>query len=464
MQTKVRFYYHPLWNVIDKGHPYEPFPWQVQHVHSKVDEGYQFIILACGRRAGKTTAMLAEVVRACLAPQEGNHAPIIYIVGPNHDLAGRIFDPVWDMFVPDKGLENLPPMYDLYLSHDKNAGAIFLKNGAKIFRKSADDPKSMQGERVTAAFVEEAQDMNEAAWKMLLPALIDSNGILFTIGVPWGRNRFKVLFGLGKTEPGYYSASVPTTANPNITQAMIDRMVATMTEVEVRAHILAEWVDEYGVVFRDPEAIFDAPPLQDAPPRGPFIFGLDVGKLHDFTVLYCIDVSTMRVVYRDRFNHLNYPDQADRIANAFHVIKPLYIHMDGTGVGEAMVDMLIERDCHVSNFKFGLESKQAIIGTLIRAVDARLIHVQPDDEVLRTEMQAFEGKLVQGPGGTRVAYEAAAGAHDDTVMALALAVEKALALHNANKTPVNRSTYINLTKPKRYMKYKNRRKLTPKTA
>jgi hypothetical protein len=454
--TKLTYEYFPLWNVIDNGHPYEPFVWQAQHVHSKVDAGYRFITLACGRRSGKTTAMLAEVVRACFKEQEGQHAPLIYIIGPNHDLAGRIFDPVWNMFVPDKGLENLPPLYDLYLGHDKNAGAIYLKNGAKIVRKSADDPKSMQGERVTAAFVEEAQDMNEDAWRMLLPALIDSQGILFTIGVPWGRNRFKVLTGLGNTDPGYYSASVPTLANPNITQKMVGEMTATMTPVEIQAHILAEWVDEYGVVFRDPEAIFDAPPLLDAPPKGPFIFGVDVGKLHDFTVLYCIDVSTMRVVYRDRFNHLNYPDQADRIANAFHTIKPLYIHMDGTGVGEAMVDMLIERHCHVSNFKFGLESKQALVGTLIRAVDGKLIHAQPDDDVLRTEMKSFEGKLIQGPGGTRVAYEAAAGGHDDTVMALALAVDRALALHISNTTPVQRSTYIDMKRKPTYQRWRDR--------
>lgn len=453
----VSYAYHPLWNVIEDGGAYEPFPWQVQHVHSKVDAGYRFITLACGRRSGKTTAMKAEVVRAALRPKENGHAPIIYIAGPNHELASRIFDPVWDLFVPDKRGEYLPPLFDLYLSHDKTSGVINLKNGTKIARKTGDDPKSMQGERVTAAFVEEAQDMNEDAWKMLIPALIDSNGVLFTIGVPWGRNRFRTLFKLGKNpdEEGYYSASVTTLANPNITQRMLDDMMATMTEIEIRAHIYAEWVDEYGAVFRRPEDLFDWE--DDREPVGPYVMGVDVGKLHDFTVMYVIDIPTMKVVARDRFNKFDYPAQADILAQHYYTWLPRFISLDATGVGEAMQDLLRERGCAISPFKFTVETKQSMVGTLIKAAETKLLKCMKDDNTLRTELELFEGKLVASPGGTRVAYEAADGAHDDCVMALGLACRAAYIFHNVmSGTTPSRGRYVDMNR-------KRKRDLTDRT-
>ena len=39
---------------------YKPFPWQAEHIHARTENR---IIAACGRRAGKSTASVAEAWR-----------------------------------------------------------------------------------------------------------------------------------------------------------------------------------------------------------------------------------------------------------------------------------------------------------------------------------------------------------------------------------------------------------------
>jgi hypothetical protein len=41
----VEFSYPAIWNVLNRGKPYEPFSWQAQHIHAQVDKGIKRIIL-----------------------------------------------------------------------------------------------------------------------------------------------------------------------------------------------------------------------------------------------------------------------------------------------------------------------------------------------------------------------------------------------------------------------------------
>lgn len=450
MTASLSYIRSPLWDYINDGSPYEPFDWQIEHIHSKVDEGFRFIIGSCGRRSGKTFSMRAEVVRAAFQPPEVvdgvTHHPVIYIIGPTAELAERIFDPMWQLFVPDVRQEQMPPLGEFYLNHDKNRGIIWLKTGAVIKKRTADDPRSLQGERVTAAFVEESQDMNEEAWKALLPALLDAKGRLFCIGVPWGRNRFRTFYDLGQNkEPGYYSFGVPTSANPNNTDSMIKEMAASLTDIEYRAHIMAEWVDEYGAVFKNPERIFN-PMRQHA---GPYFMGLDIGQMQDFTVAYVIDIPTLQVVDRERMQAIDYVSQMERIASLAKKWNARSVNMDVTGAGRGPADLLISMGVPVSEYNFTSGSKQELISTLIRAVEKGMVNAMPDDHVLLGEMKMFEGKVVSTAGGTRVDYSHPPGGHDDAVIALALAVMKAMPYHMVTGKSPDRGKYVNLTKSKR---------------
>ena len=99
--TPLTYEFPTVWTSINDGQAYDPWPWQDLHVHSRGDA--KRLILACGRRAGKTTAIKAEIVREALKPQEEHfgmlHAPYIYVIAPNYELTMKVWEPVWNLFV-----------------------------------------------------------------------------------------------------------------------------------------------------------------------------------------------------------------------------------------------------------------------------------------------------------------------------------------------------------------------------
>ena len=445
----------PLWDVMKPGgRPYQPFPWQVRHLHRAIDAGFKRIALPCGRRSGKSESVQAEVVRAAVRPSEIvmgiEHFPIVYIVGPTSELAQRVWEPIWNMFVPDLNSDYIPPLGFLYQNHDKARGVIWLKNGAKLQRKTGDDPRSLQGERVTFAVVDEAQDMTDEAWENLIPALADSAGTLVAIGITRGKGRFRSLFQLGaQGEHQHYSASVPTSANPVMEvvalregyaslDEYIDKVLgASLTENEKRQQYYAEWIDEDGAVFTHPENVFTLSDWESGPRRGhTYFMGVDLAKVHDYTVCYVGDVCCSKVVYEERFHGLDYTVQVPKIAKIARDWNTRILHIDATG-SEGTVDFLREQlggFCSLIPFKFTQESKANLISTLVRETERVNYAVPKAASVLLAEMQLYEGTVK----GNSVKYSAPPGYYDDCVIALALLMHYMTAAKRMSKSPVQK--------------------------
>ena len=189
LPKKKEDWYHPLWEAMMPGKvAYEPFTWQEDLIHIPASDPLKHtrMIGACGRRSGKTTAIVAEVVREAFTERRDGskiHRPsMVYVIAPNYELAMKIWEPIWELFVPDHG-----PLTQLKKGHDKQRKIIDLAHGGRIQAKTADDPKSLQGDRVTAAFVDEAHDISEEAWANFMPALTDSKVVLRSIGIPRGK-------------------------------------------------------------------------------------------------------------------------------------------------------------------------------------------------------------------------------------------------------------------------------------
>lgn len=453
---QISYRYHSLWNVLNQGRPYEPFDWQIQHLHAQVDAGYKTIALPCGRRAGKSTGVVAETAREsaqqAVIVRGISHAPIIYIIGPTAETSMRVFQPVWNAFVPPDSGSYIPPLGFLYDWHDKNRGLITLKNGTQIFRKTADDPRSLQGERVTLAIADEAHDINEEAWENLLPALADSDGRIISIGVAKGRGRFRSMYFAGQgMDSSIYSASVPTSANPIFQDKAAAEGMETiewirkqpwaesLTDEEFERQILAKWTDEEGQVFARFEQHFTGHPYPTDPdglpgvPEVPHIMSLDLGKIHDFTVAYVGNVAEQRFVARERFNKIDYVDQVPRLADLYHRYKCKFIHMDTNGPGEAPSEMLRDLGCKIVPFMWSNSAKAGLVSTMVREVQRGNVTFLADDTPLKKEMSMFEGTVTTG-GLLR--YEAPKGFYDDCVIAAALLISKMV------KTKVNISSGV----------------------
>jgi len=431
---------HPAWKVIMPGkQEYKPFNWQREkiHKHSTKSRSVPRLIGACGRRSGKTTAIIAEVVKELFRERPDisgiRKPPLVYVIAPNYELAMKIWEPIWELFVSENGGLN-----NLKTSHDKMRKLIDLKNGARVQAKTADDPKSLQGDRVTAAFVDEAHDVSEEAWANFMPALTDSRGVLRAIGIPRGKGRFRSYFHRGETdaEGRFESFAVPSWENPAIDPKEIYAMQDELTEAEYKQHYLAEWSEDDGQVFRGFENLFtsETPLVADSQ----YLMGLDIGKMHDFTVAYVVDIRTGHFVDMDRFNGVDYTTLGPRIANLYEKYNCQTIHMDASGVGEPVQDMLRQEGCSVSPFKFTNNSKARIIAGMASEIEHERVQFLKGDTQLEKELSLYEGKVLAG-GAIR--YSAPSGYFDDCVIAAALAIDKLKRRRNTSRNAM-RGSYL----------------------
>ena len=102
---------------------YQPYNWQIEHIHSRNEKR---VIAACGRRAGKSTAIVAEAWRELMRPKTVvagvEHRPLVYIIAPNYELTMRVWEPFVKSCIGDPTSGKAPllagssPFADSFLS------------------------------------------------------------------------------------------------------------------------------------------------------------------------------------------------------------------------------------------------------------------------------------------------------------------------------------------------------------
>jgi len=205
-----------------------------------------------------------------------------------------------------------------------------------------------------------------------------------------------------------------------------------------RQEYMAEFLEDSAGVFRNLDGclILDAGCSKLELPRS-VVIGCDVAKHTDWTVLIAMDAETGRCFAMERFNHLDWPIQKERILGFVRKYRGRLI-LDATGVGDPVFDDLKRVYGDIEAFKFTPMSKVEIVQRLIVAVEQRRVcwpgprpcyapaastpgatqGACQDWEVLTSEMRRYEYAI--GPSGG-ISYSAPAGYLDDCVMALALA-------------------------------------------
>ena len=160
------------------------------------------------------------------------------------------------------------------------------------------------------------------------------------------------------------------------------------------------------------------------------VVGCDVAKHTDFTVLIAMDAETGECFAMDRFHHLDWPIQKERILSFVSRYRGRLI-LDATGVGDPIYDDLKRVYPNIEGFKLTTGSKTELIQRLIVAVEQQRVSWPGERReieqknakaakwgILTDEMKRFEYAIT--PSG-HITYSAPGGYHDDCVIALALA-------------------------------------------
>ena len=379
---------------------------------------------ACGRRWGKTESVAVDV--ALFALEEPGTTQLI--TAPTADQTGIMMGEVSRRLNAVPGLiscftERKSPYWEIVF-HD-GAG---LREPTRILSRTAGPTgRGLRGRKAHRVIEDEAAFIADAINdNVITPLLADYNGQLIKTSTPDGvGDHFHKTFLLGQDPANarYASFQFPTASNPYISAEYLANEEATKPELVFAQEYRAQFLDREGAVFRKIMACAVATWQNErqAGKRGVFdeyVFGVDWGRTGDFTVIAVFDVSTRELVHLDRFNQIDWSLQRTRLKALYERFQPVAIIAEANSIGQPQIEALQADGLPVLPFTTTNASKAELVDTLALSFERQDIAIL-DDPTLTSELMAYQAKKL--PSGL-LQYGAPEGQHDDTVIALGLAV------------------------------------------
>ena len=295
---------------------------------------------------------------------------------------------------------------------------LTLLNGQVIWFKGADKPDTLFGEDVYAAVIDEATRCKEEAWHAVRSTLTATRGPIRIIGNVKGRKNWAYRLAR-RAEAGHKNmAYFKLTAWDAVAAGVLEREEIEDAQDELpdavfRELYLAEPSDDGGnpFGFEQIKKVIQPKGFVAGLPQG---FGWDLAKSIDWTVGLPYDRGGNITTAEHRWQG---PWELT-IAKIVAITGKLPALVDSTGVGDPVLEALQkEGGQNFVGYHMSSASKQKLMEGLAVAIHKKTVSV-PAGVIVR-ELETFEYEYTR----TGVRYTAPEGFHDDTVVALALAVE-----------------------------------------
>jgi hypothetical protein len=370
----------------------------------------RFNVVDCGRRWGKSTLAVLRLTAPML---EG--FPVANMCPTYKTLADQ-----WRVF---KNV--LAPVTKSKLEQEHR---IEIVTGGVLDMWSLKDPGAARGRKYKRVAIDEAAMVPglRDAWEQdIRPTLSDYAGDADFYSTPKGHNYFWELYNRAMADPELWSFwQMPTVANPFILPSEIEAAQQELPAQVFSQEYLAEFIQHEGAVFRNTQACLNAP-FDQVPEEHKghhVVFGCDWAKQNDFTVtsLLCLDCKCE--VALDRFNRIDYIFQRGRLSELWRAWSCHNGIVETNSIGAPIFEQLQRDGLPVSGFETTAISKPPLIENLALAFE-RAEYQWLNIPVATAELDAYECKV--NPVTGRSTYSAPPGAHDDTVMARALALRAA---------------------------------------
>lgn len=384
----------------------------------------RFIAGACGSKFGKTYGCSIRIAKEAW----DNPGSLNWWVAPSYkqaEIAYRLVKrllprSMYQDYKADLRLELLDP--------DGN-------HWSDIEFKSADNDDNLRGFAVNFFVLDEAARISRAAYDSVMTTTTQTDGRGIIISTPKGRGWFydeyqkgekaHLMEGSEDEYPEWLSIRMPTWENPTVKPARIMTLRKNMPRDVFEQEIAARFLLESAGVFRGIQSCIkrglidrSGNPQWEEPIKGRrYVMGVDLARKRDYSVIMVFDTVRKHMVYYDRFNALEWSIQKARIVSTAKKFRARVI-MDGTGLGDPIVGDIKNAGVQVEPFIIGSRSKQELIEKLRVAIEFQNVTF-PLIPVLIRELERYEYKI---NSNGHISYSAPAGQHDDTVIALALAV------------------------------------------
>lgn len=372
-------------------------------------------VIVAGRRGGKTVGVSRL---AAIKAMEGRR---VLEAAPTADQTGAFWDALQRYFAE--------PIRAGVVLRNKSERLLEMPNGGRIRCKTAWDADTLRGDYADLLILDEYSLMKPNAWDEVgAPMLLDNDGDAVFIFTPQRKNHAHSMYvkALGDDTGRWDGWHFTSFDNPFLSPEALAEITADMTEDAYRQEIMAEFLDNEGLVFRNLAACMGAPLLPGDHSGHNLVAGVDWAKHADYTCvsLGCADCRVE--LARDRFNQIDYHVQTQRLRSKLDGFGHVPVLPERNSIGEPIIEQMNIAGFVVLpgpdgrlGFNTTATTKPPLIENLALAFERAEWQFQADP-IWTAELEAFERKM--SPQTGRSSYAAPEGVHDDTVIARALMV------------------------------------------
>lgn len=298
----------------------------------------------------------------------------------------------------------------------ESALRLELRGGSRVIALPAKEG-TIRGYSAHLVVLDEAAWIPDDLYAAVRPMLAATRGRLVAISTPFGtRGWFWREWVEGE---GWERVMVTAYDVPHLDPAFLEEERRALGEWRFRQEYLCEFLSSGGAIPEEDVERATRLPGPEEPREGRrYVAGLDLARVHDWTALAIVDATepeAMRLVRLERWR-AEWEETVERVLSLVRPYAPRLL-VDATGVGDPVYERLRRAYPNVYPYRFSHATKPPLVTELRLALAEGRLLLYPDPALLG-ELRALEAR--QTTYG--VSYEAPSGAHDDTVMALALAV------------------------------------------
>jgi hypothetical protein len=386
---------------------FKPYDKQKEVINALIDDSIEDVMLLAGRRVGKST--LAENIAIYWAIHDPGCR--IFWVSPSESQASKVYydimralgDSIKHIIESNKG--------------GKSDIEIVFKNGSAILFRSARSGDSLRGEGINYMILDEAAFISQTVYEQILqPMLLTSGKKLFIITTPKGKNWIFDKWNEWQEMPDCRVFRWSSYDSPYSPKSKLNKTKQSLNPKIFAQEYMAEFIDSSSVFNNISELMFldelDAPEASKK-----YWAGIDIGLINDASVLSIIDEDN-NIVKLYHFNNVEAPELMNEIVNINNKWKFQKIAIENNNQGLVIYQDLKRRMNNIVEFNTNTKTKGEIINKMIHMFNMKEINLV-NDIVFRSELESFV--FNQNQTG-HMTFAADKGAHDDTVMATAIAI------------------------------------------
>ena len=249
-------------------------------------DNHRFRVLLCGRRFGKTTLAVWEMLGFALAKPGRNIAYLSPTYQQSRDIAWAELKRIASPIAANINESRLEIDVKCKLPPDAPPDA---PTTSRISLRGWESVETLRGQKFDFLVIDEVASMRNfwIGWdEVLSPALIDNKGSAMFIGTPKGYNHFYDLYNMEAKNPDFKSFHFTTYDNPHMPREEIERERLAKTEDVFAQEFMADFRKTEGLVYKEFQRERHVIAPHNVPPNFKEVLGgVDFGFRHPCAAL-----------------------------------------------------------------------------------------------------------------------------------------------------------------------------------